>query len=81
MVIHRDNWKQEQTLTNQRLTEMEGSTPQCNHGDPEAKVRDLERELGTRAPEQADLAGDLEYAQAQLENMRQLANEYREQVT
>jgi hypothetical protein len=41
--MERDNWKQELTLTQQRLTEMEGGTPECSHGDLEEKVRDLER--------------------------------------
>jgi hypothetical protein len=81
IVTQRDNWKQELTLTHQRLTEIGGRTPECCHGDLEEKVSDLERQLGTRAPEPADLAGDLEAAQAQLGIMRQLANEYREQVT
>jgi chromosome segregation ATPase len=76
-----DTWKQELTLTLQRLMEMDGRTLECSHGDLKEKVRDLEKQLGARAPEQADWAGDLEDAQAQLEKLRQSANEYREQVT
>jgi hypothetical protein len=37
--------------------------------------------LGASTPEQADLTGDLDDAQAQLEMTRQLANEYGEYVT
>jgi hypothetical protein len=49
--------------------------------DLEENIRDLERQLSARIPEQADLAGDLEDTQAQLDIMRQSANRYREQVT
>jgi chromosome segregation ATPase len=81
IVMEMDNWKQELTLTEQRLTEMDGRTPECSYGDLEEKVRDLERQWSARAPEQADLTGDLEDAQAQLKIIRQSANEYWEQVT
>jgi hypothetical protein len=81
IVMERDNWKQELILTQQRLMEMEGWTPECSHGDLEDNVRDLERQLCARAPEQADLAEDMEDAQAQLEIMTQSANEHWEQVS
>jgi type IV secretory pathway VirB10-like protein len=80
-VMEKDNLREELTLTQQKLMEMEGRTPECGHGDLEEKIRNLERQLGARAPAQADLAGDLEDTQTQLKVMRQSANEYRAQVT
>jgi hypothetical protein len=71
----------EMALTQQRLKEVEGRTPECTHRDLDEKVRDPERQLRDRAPEQTELAGNLEDAQAQLEVMRKTAEEYREQVT
>jgi ribosomal protein S15P/S13E len=73
--------QQQLTLTQQRLGEAEGRTPECGHGDLEEKIRDLERQLAARAPEQADWAEDREDAQAQLVIMRESANKYRVQVT
>jgi multidrug efflux pump subunit AcrB len=81
IVMERDNWKQELTLKQPSLTDIGGRTLKCSQGNLEEKVRDLERQLGTRAPEQADLTGDLEDTKPQLEIMRQSANEYGEQVT
>jgi hypothetical protein len=81
IVTERDNWKQKLTLTQQRLSEIEWRAPECSHWNSEEKVRDLERQLSTRAPEQMDLAGELEDSEALLEIMRQSANEYREQIT
>jgi chromosome segregation ATPase len=80
IVRESDHWKPELTLTQQKLTEMEWRTPQCNHGDLEEIVTNLESQLTASAPEQAYLAGELEDTQAQLEIMRQSANEYQEQV-
>jgi hypothetical protein len=60
---------------------MEEKTPECDHRELEENIRGLERQLETRAPEQAELARDLEDVQAQLEVMRKSAEEYREQVT
>jgi multidrug resistance efflux pump len=71
----------ELALTQQRLKEMEGKTPECSHGDLEEKIRDLERQLGKRIPDQAELVEELEDAQAQPEIMRASVNEYQEQVT
>jgi chromosome segregation ATPase len=73
--------QRELALTQQKLKEMEEKTPECDHRELEEKIRDLERQLGARAPEQAELERDLEDAQAQLEVMREIAEEYREQVT
>jgi hypothetical protein len=42
IVMERDHWKQELTLKQQRLMEMEGRTLEGSHGDLEEKVRDLE---------------------------------------
>jgi hypothetical protein len=47
----------------------------------EGRIRDLEQQLTRRAPDQVEMARDLEDAQAQLEIMRKSAEEYREQVT
>jgi hypothetical protein len=60
---------------------MEERTLECNHGDLEKHVRDLERQFGTRAPEQADLAEELEDTQAKLDIMWEFANEYQAKVT
>jgi septal ring factor EnvC (AmiA/AmiB activator) len=73
--------QKELALTQQSLKEMDEKTPECDHRELEEKIRDLERQLGARAPEETELAGDLEDAQAQLEVMRKSAEEYREQVT
>jgi hypothetical protein len=80
IVMAKDNLGQELTKT-QQLTEMKERALECGHGDLVEKIRDLERQLGARSPEQADLAGDLEDAQAQLQMMRESANEHRAQVT
>jgi hypothetical protein len=68
-------------LTQQGLTDFDGRTLECSYGNLQEKIRDLERQLGARAPEQADLAGDLEDAQAQLNIKSQSTNKYRKQVT
>jgi septal ring factor EnvC (AmiA/AmiB activator) len=73
--------QKELALTQQRLKEIGEKTTECDHRELEDKIKDLERQLGVRAPEQTELAGDLEDAQAQLEIMRKSAEEYREQVT
>jgi hypothetical protein len=59
---------------------MEGRALECSHGDLEEKVRNLERQLGERIPNQTELAGELEDAKVQLEIMRDSVNEYREQI-
>jgi hypothetical protein len=71
----------ELVLTQQRVKELEEKAPECNHEGMEEKIRDLEQQLERRAPDQAEMARDLEDAQAQLEVMRKSAEEYREQVT
>jgi chromosome segregation ATPase len=76
-----DNWTQELALTQPRLKEMEGRILECNHRDLQEKDRNLERELCAGAPEQVDLVGDLEDAQAHQEIIRQSTNKYPEQVT
>jgi uncharacterized coiled-coil DUF342 family protein len=63
------------------LKKVDGRTQGCDHKELEEKIRDLERPLRDRAPEQTKLAQDLEDTQAQLEVMRKSAEEYREQVT
>jgi hypothetical protein len=63
------------------VKEMEERAPECSHGDLEAKIKELERQLSARVPDQTELAGELEDANAQLEITRKLAEEYREQVT
>jgi uncharacterized coiled-coil DUF342 family protein len=63
------------------LKEVEEKPPECDHSGLEKKISDLEGQLRARVPEQTELAGDLEDAQAQLEVMRKSAEEYREQVT
>jgi hypothetical protein len=70
----------ELALTQQRLKEVEEKTPECDHSGLEEKIRDLEGQLTARVPEQTELAGDLEDAQAQLEVMRTSAEEYRDEV-
>jgi hypothetical protein len=71
----------ELALTQQRSKEVEGKTPECSHGDLEEKTSNLERQLGERIPDQAELAGELEDAQAQWEIMRASVNEYWTQET
>jgi hypothetical protein len=73
--------EKELALTQQRLKEVEGKTPECDHRELEEKIRNLEGQLRTGIPEQTELARDLEDTQAQLEVMRKSAEEYREQVT
>jgi predicted nuclease with TOPRIM domain len=79
VVAEKDNLRQELTLTHQKITELEGRTPVCSHGNLEEKVRTLERQLEER--DQTELAGELEDAQAQLIVMSNKAEEYWEQVT
>ena len=71
----------ELALTQQRLKELEQKTPECDHEEMEGRIRGLEQQLAERAPNQVEMARDLEDAQAQLEVMRRSAEEYREQVT
>jgi hypothetical protein len=71
----------EEDLTQQKVKEMEERTPECSHGDLEAKIKELERQLSVRAPDHTELTGELEDANAQLEITRKLAEEYQEQVT
>jgi chromosome segregation ATPase len=80
VVTEKDNLSKELNLTQRKLIEMEERTPECNYGNLEKQVRNLERQLEDRAPEQTELAGHLVDAQVQLEIMRQILNEYREQV-
>jgi hypothetical protein len=60
---------------------MAKKTPECNHGDLEAKIKDLERQLETRELEQTESNEALEDANTQLEIMRETANKYQAQVT
>jgi septal ring factor EnvC (AmiA/AmiB activator) len=62
IVMARDNLKQELRLTQQRMTEMEGRTPGCDHWDLEKNVGHLEGQFRARAPALTDLAGDQEDA-------------------
>jgi uncharacterized protein YbaP (TraB family) len=73
--------EKELALTQQKLKELEKETPKCDHSGLEGKIRGLEEQLERRAPDQIELARDLEDTQEQLEVMRKLAEEYREPVT
>jgi hypothetical protein len=73
--------QKELVLTQQQSKKAEGKTLECTHRDLEEKMRNLERQLGDKAPEQTEQARDLESAQGQLEVMRKSAEEYPEQVT
>jgi hypothetical protein len=75
IVTERDNWKQELTLTQQSLMEMNRSLPEYNHEDLEKNGRTLGRLLGTGAPAQVDLTEDFEDAQAQLVTIKKLSYE------
>ena len=48
----------------------------CSHGDLEEKVRDLEKRLTDRVPDQVELKQDLEDTNAQLVAERKMKEEY-----
>jgi hypothetical protein len=68
--------QRELALTQQRQKEIEEKTPECDHRELEKSIKDLERHFEARAPEQTELARDLEDAQAQLEVIRKSVEEY-----
>jgi hypothetical protein len=46
--------QKELALTQERLKEVEGQTPECDHKELEVKIRNLEEQLRARAPEDTD---------------------------
>jgi hypothetical protein len=52
--------EKELALTQQKLKEIEEKTPECDHRELEGKIRGLEEQWERRAPDQIELAWDLE---------------------
>jgi phage terminase small subunit len=49
-------------LPQPRLKELEGKISECDHRELEEKIRSLEQQLAERAPDQVEMARDLEDA-------------------
>lgn len=67
-------------LAQQRMAELEGRKPECDHREMEENIRNLEQLLGARSPNQKELWQELEDIYAQMELFKTIVEENYEQV-